>query len=88
MGLNRRYAYPEMARKDRTFTVKDIERFINNNLSDQEFVSLIILICKGVKIQSFEDIEILVPILAVEQGITEVNLINSIIKIVKTAFGK
>ena len=76
----------EMPRQDRTFRGTDIIRFIDRNLNSKERVEVLLSICKGVKIEVFDDKAILVPILAAEEAIEDVEIEKLIAKLLKLLF--
>ena len=77
-----------MARKDRVFTAKDIIRLIDKNLLPNQRVKVIIALCEGIKIERFDDIPILVPQLAREAGIEDLDVIEALIKLILKVFGR
>jgi len=77
-----------MARKDRTFTDKDIIRLVNKNLSNEEFVHVIIELCKGIKIESFDHLTLIVTETATKQGIKDIDFITLLIKLIAKLIGK
>ena len=74
-----------MPRQDRTFTDKDIVRLIENNLDNQEQTKVLIALCRGIKIEVFDDIAILVPEFAAAEAIEETDIVNLIIDLLLTA---
>jgi len=77
-----------MPRKDRTFTDKDIIRLVNGNLDAKEQAKVLISLCKGIKIETFDNIDILVPELVREAEIEDVNLVESIIDLFFVILGR
>ena len=77
-----------MPRKDRTFSAKDIIRFVDVHLTDAERVDVIIALCLGVKIEVFDNIPILVTESAESAGIEETDFVENLIELLLFAFGR
>ncbi len=75
-----------MPRLDRTFTGKDILRLFNQHLDSKEQTEVLIELCRGVKIEVFDDIALLVPELASRESIEELDIVEVLIEILLGAF--
>lgn len=71
-----------MPGKDRTFSAKDIIRIISANLTRKEQVLVLISICKGVRIEVFDDKAILVPLTSQEEALEEQDIIEDLISLI------
>ena len=71
-----------MPGKDRTFSAKDVIRIFNHHLDFEEQGLVLLDLCRGVKIEVFDEIARLVPVLAGEEAIEETDLIENLITII------
>lgn len=77
-----------MPSKNRTFSAKDVIRIINDHLTGNEQVEVVLSVCKGIKIAIFDGKPLLVPITSEEEAIEEVDLVEVAIDLILLLFGR